>query len=162
VFRSCWRAHLKGLLEAGQGFPYLSALKTYNPVVYCAMRSFTAAPETTFYPVIDGHAGEEPAPEALPVAEVARAIAPGKPFDPATGVITAPGSPADLYPRMPGSRDAAVNDYFASRLRPQDRILCVLSVAPDGDGAPAILRAFGLANHGADHGTSPGLGREAT
>lgn len=146
VFRSCWREHLAELTSGGGGFPFLSALKTYNPVVYCAMRSFTAAPGTTFYPPIDGSRAEG---LTLPVAEVARAVAPGRPFDQGTGVITAPGSPGDLYPSMPASRDSAVNDYFARLLRPQDRILCVLSVAPDGDGAPTIMRAFGLGDNNA-------------
>jgi hypothetical protein len=144
VFRSCWRAHLKELTDGGEGFPFLSALKTYNPVVYCAMRSFTAAPGSTFYPAVDNPGRVPGQPPASLVSEVARALAPGKPFDPATGVIPAAGSPADLYPRMPASRDEAVNAYFARHLRPGDRILCVLDIPPEDGIADMVLRAFGL------------------
>src|SRR5438067_13698645 len=52
VFRQCWRSHFAELLSGGAGFPRLIALKTYNPVVYCAMRAFTAAPQVTTYPAL--------------------------------------------------------------------------------------------------------------
>lgn len=146
VFRQSWRSHFAGILESGHEFPGLFALKTYNPVVYCAMRTFAAAPGTIFYPGTDEPASGVP---AVPVAEIARVVAPGRPFQPATGVIASAGSPADLYAEMPLSRDEAVNAYFARSLRPGDRILCVLGVQPEGGGAAMIQRAFGLGDRDA-------------
>lgn len=141
VFRRSWYSHFADLLRDGSEFPSLIVLKTYNPIVYCAMRTFTAAPRTAIYPPISAAQDEA----LLATAdEVARTVAPGRMFDRPTGVIRSAGSPADLYPEMPRSRDGTVNDYFATVLQPGDRILCLLSV-PDQQGAQAILHAFGLA-----------------
>jgi hypothetical protein len=140
VFRRSWGSHFTEMLAAGAEFPRVIALKTYNPVVYCAMRAFTRAPGTVMYPVIGSEHGDQLA--AVP-AEVAAAVAPGRCFEQATGRIRSTGSPVGLYPVMPLSKDATVNDYFARTLQPGDRILCILSI-PSVMGARIILNAFGV------------------
>jgi len=140
VFRQSWRSHFAEMLGQGIEFPGLIALKTYNPIVYCAMRAFTGAPDTSLYPAI----GSAPRSEiTATAAEVAATVSPGRRFDRPTGRIRSAGSPADLYPAMPLSRDPAVNDFFAAALQPGDRILCVLSI-PTVAGAGAILQALGV------------------
>jgi hypothetical protein len=126
VFRRSWTTHLAQVSAGPWGFPTLSALKTYNPRVYCAMSSFTRVPEVTFYPAVNGTAGGAPALRLA--SQVAATIAPGHPFDPATGVIADAGVPADLYRELPRSADPAVNEYFVRSVRPQDRVLCMLMV----------------------------------
>ncbi|HUY50997.1 MAG TPA: hypothetical protein VMV92_35710 [Streptosporangiaceae bacterium] len=92
------------------------------------------------YPLIGSAQGSELTAVA---AEVAAAVSPGRCFDPPTGRIRSAGSPADLYPAMPHSRDPAVNDYFEATLLPGDRILCILTI-PTAATAEVILDAFGV------------------
>jgi hypothetical protein len=157
VFRKSWRAHFSTLLGRGDAFPRLIVLKTYNPVVYCAMRSFTGASGVTMYPAIGASPGTSANASASANASgsagagltevaalIATAVAPGHDFEPSTGVLRSAGWPPDLYPRLPLSRDLAVNSYFAEHTRPGDRVLCVLDI-PTTAGADMILHAFGVA-----------------
>jgi hypothetical protein len=145
VFRKSWRTHFSTLLGRGDAFPRLIVLKTYNPVVYCAMRSFTGASGVTMYPAIGASATASAGAGLTEVAAlIATAVAPGHDFEPSTGVLRSAGWPADLYPRLPLSRDLAVNSYFAEHTRPGDRVLCVLDI-PTTAGADMILHAFGVA-----------------
>lgn len=140
VFRASWRQHFEDMLTGGGQFPGMFVLKTYNPVVYCAMRAFTGAPGVTMYPVVTGAQDEAMTATA---AQVAAVVSPEHPFEPGSGVIRGAGLPADLYPELPRSRDEAVNSYFDQVTQPGDRILCVLRVQ-GRDGADVILSAFGL------------------
>ncbi|MEU5425638.1 hypothetical protein AB0H73_08505 [Streptomyces olivoreticuli] len=139
VLRASWGAHFDGLGRTADDLPRLIALKTYNPVVLCGLRTFTRIPGTSLYPDCSGapqdHAHMERA------ERIAALLSPGHPFDPKTGVISGIGVPADLYPRRPVCRDAGVNAYFARTTRPGDRVLCVFDAG--GQGASlALLRAF--------------------
>ncbi len=137
VFGHSWTAHFTRLLADGGPFPEVIALKTYNPVAYCAMNAFSGHPEISMYPD-----PARPAASAL-AAEVAEAVAPGHPFDAAHGVLPGIGRPVDLYRQRPTSSAEAVNAYFAAHLEPGDRVLCVLH-APTAAGRHAVLRALGI------------------
>ncbi|HEU5158455.1 MAG TPA: hypothetical protein VFU43_15780 [Streptosporangiaceae bacterium] len=141
AFPRSWGSHFAQLYGDWSQFPDLLVLKTYNPIVYCVMRAFTRVPGVTFYPEIrEGRHDPDAAARAVEVAEI---VAPDHPFDPATGVISGIGEPPDLYPALPQSRNAQVNEYFSAYARPGDRILCMLSV-PTPDAAGTILDVFGV------------------
>ncbi len=142
IFRMSWRGHFTDLLARNPMFPEMIVLKTYNPVVYCAMRAFGQAPYVRMYPAL---ASAQNRATAGLAAKIAAAISPEHAFDPSTGVIRGAGEPADLYPSLPISRDTDVNAYFARRTRPGDRVLCLLQI-PTRRGAAAILAAFNV-NH---------------
>jgi hypothetical protein len=148
VFRDCWAAHLAVLADAKYGVPGLFVLKTYNPVVFCAMRAFTAIPDVWMYPDL-GVKAQEPAAARL-AAQVAAIVSPGLAFSPETGTIIGAGIPRDLYPALPLSADLGVNEYFAAVTRPGDRLLCLLG-APTAAARKAILAAFGLRPAGERH-----------
>jgi hypothetical protein len=141
MFGGCWAAHLSALAATERGMPSLFVLKTYNPIVFCAMRAFTAIPDVWMYP--DLRAGTPEPTAARLAAEVAGAVSPGLFFSAETGVIRGAGVPADLYPALPISSDLAVNEYFTAVTRPGDRVLCLLA-APTVATRRAILAAFGI------------------
>lgn len=138
IFRQSWATHLKTLYTSRWGFPALTALKTYNPMVYCLMRSLGRLDGVDFYPGVDGVNSSTIEDAAC---RVAHALGEGHPFDPATGVISGIGVPADLYPEMPVSRDSEVNAYFEKTTQSGDRILCMLSV-PTKQAVANVLHAF--------------------
>lgn len=142
VFRRSWGSHFTALGSV----PELIALKTYNPIVYCAMRAFTRIPGVTLYPGITPDAGQDPVMARL-AGEVASAIGTGDAFVPRTGVIRGIGVPRDLYPELPRSSSREANDYFAATTQPGDRLLCVLRV-PDSEAGELILGAFGRSHNG--------------
>ncbi|MFF7633618.1 hypothetical protein ACFZB9_10770 [Kitasatospora sp. NPDC008050] len=139
VFGRSWSTHFARLLTEGHPFPEVIALKTYNPVVHCAMAAFSAHPEVGMYPDLAGrdHRAAEVA------AEVAGVLAPGAAFDPARGVLRGIGRPRDLYRERPVSYVPEANAYFAANAAPGDRVLCLLQV-PTRAGAQAILTALGV------------------
>ncbi|MEU6890865.1 hypothetical protein ABZ934_03560 [Streptomyces sp. NPDC046557] len=139
VFGQSWSVHFARLLAEGRPFPEVIALKTYNPVVHCAMSAFSGHPDIDMYPDL---AGEDDSQAAL-AAEVAAVLAPGAPFDVARGVIRGIGRPRDLYRERPTSYVPEANAYFERHAAPGDRVLCLLH-APTRDGAHAILTALGL------------------
>lgn len=139
LFAASWAAHFRGLLADGHAFPEVIALKTYNPVVHCAMAAFAGHPDIRMYPDLTG-APRTPDPLA---AEVAEALVPGHPFDAVQGVFPGIGRPRDLYRKRPLSSVPAVNAHFAARLEPADRLLCMLHV-PTEAGRHAILTALGV------------------
>ncbi|WP_240134973.1 hypothetical protein [Streptomyces sp. MUM 178J] len=140
LFGESWSAHFARLLADGRPFPEIIALKTYNPVVHCAMAAFSGHPDITMYPDLGGrHASGAP----RLAAEVADALAPGAPFDPAGGVLRGIGRPVDLYRERPMSYVAETNAYFAANAAPGDRVLCLLHV-PTRAGADSILSALGV------------------
>lgn len=140
VFLQSWATHFDRLLASGRRFPALIALKTYNPVVHCAMGAFSRLPEVRMYPPI----GSTPTADDEDLATaVSAALAPGTPFDPRTGVLSGIGRPIDLYRQRPMSSDQPTNEYFARHTVPGDRILCVLAV-PTEAGRDAILGALGV------------------
>jgi hypothetical protein len=142
IFRRSWAVHFAELLAEGHEFPEVLALKTYNPVAYCAMYAFSGHPDAAFHPQPAGPAASPPPLRSLAV-EVAGAVAPGEPFDAEAGVLRGIGVPRDLYPRIPACTEPAVGDYFARTVRPGDRVLCVLHV-PTTAARRAILGALGL------------------
>ncbi|MEV6021169.1 MULTISPECIES: hypothetical protein [unclassified Streptomyces] len=139
VFRESWALHFERLLAEGRPFPEVIALKTYNPVVHCAMAAFAGHPDISMYPDL---AGKDDSQEAL-AAEVAAALAPRAAFDPARGVLPGIGRPLDLYRERPLSHAPEANRYFAEHTEPGDRVLCLLHV-PTPAGAHAILTALGV------------------
>ncbi len=139
LFKESWALHFRRLLAEGRPFPEVIALKTYNPVVHCAMSAFSGHPDITMYPDL---AGKDTGRAEL-AAEVAGALAPGARFDADHGVVPGLGRPRDLYRERPLSRLAAANQYFAQHTRPGDRVLCLLDV-PTRAGAHAILTALGV------------------
>ncbi|MCC9308319.1 hypothetical protein LN042_14680 [Kitasatospora sp. RB6PN24] len=144
VFGRSWSVHFARLLADGRPFPQVIALKTYNPVVHCAMSAFSGHPDITMYPDLSGRL--DPGAAAL-AAVVAGALAPGAPFDPARGVIAGIGLPVDLYHERPTSYVPEANAYFAANAEPGDRVLCMLRV-PTRAGAHAILAALGVPARG--------------
>jgi hypothetical protein len=139
VFRSSWGAHFRARGYTPDTFPRLIALKTYNPVVWCGLRTFTRIPGTALYPDCSGAPQDRGRMESA--ARVAAVLAPGHPFEPRTGVIAGVGVPKDLYPSMPQCRNASANAYFARTTRPGDRVLCVFDVGSP-QAAAALLAAF--------------------
>lgn len=138
VFRASWSAHLREL-SLGLGFPPIIALKTYNPVVFCAMRTLGRFTDVSFYPTITG-APADPGSTEL-ACRIAEEISPRHPFDPVTGVISGIGVPRDLYPALPRSSDAGVNAFFARATKPGDRVLCLLNV-PTRRAVQTVMRLF--------------------
>lgn len=139
IFRESWALHFARLLADGRPFPEVIALKTYNPVVHCAMSAFSGHPDISMYPDL---AGKDDSQEAL-AAETAEALAPQAAFDPARGVIPGIGRPLDLYRERPLSHVPEANRYFAEHAEPGDRVLCLLHV-PTQAGAHSILTALGV------------------
>lgn len=124
VFRRSWR-ELLGAVGASGEFPTISALKTFNPVAYCAMRAYGRLPGAVMYPELE----REPDLATVRLAQqIAQALAPNHAFDPGTGVISDIGLPRDLYRSRPTCEDAAVDDHFRRHLSPGDRLLSVVHV----------------------------------
>ncbi|MFJ9413112.1 hypothetical protein ACIRPT_02965 [Streptomyces sp. NPDC101227] len=146
VFKESWAAHFAQLLAEGHPFPEVIALKTYNPVVHCAMSAFSGHPEIFMYPDL---AGQDDSRAAL-AAEVAEALAPGAAFDPVSGVVPGIGRPLDLYRERPLSHVPTANRYFAEHTERGDRVLCLLHV-PTQAGAHSILTALGVPLPSAQH-----------
>ncbi len=142
IFRRSWAELFTQLRDCGLGFPDVVALKTYNPVVHCAMSAFGAHPEIGLYPRIDPGTGSTPVAPDL-VAEVAQAVAPGAPLDAEHGVIRAIGRPADLYVRRPVSSMPGVDAYFDTHTQPGDRVLCLLDFTTS-PAKQAVLTALGV------------------
>ncbi|WP_093798654.1 hypothetical protein [Streptomyces sp. Wb2n-11] len=139
IFKESWARHFARLLADGRPFPEVIALKTYNPVVHCAMSAFSGHPDVSMYPDL---AGKDDSQAAL-AAEVSEALAPGAAFDPVRGVVPGIGRPVDLYRERPLSHVPEANRYFAEHAEPGDRVLCLLHV-PTQAGAHSILTALGL------------------
>ncbi|MEV0222901.1 hypothetical protein [Streptomyces sp. NPDC050704] len=139
VFGESWSVHFARLLADGSRFPEVIALKTYNPVVHCAMSAFSGHPDISMYPDLTG---ESRCQTAL-AAEVAEVLAPGAGFDPARGLIPGIGRPVDLYRERPTSHSPEANAYFTAHADPGDRVLCILRV-PTQAGADSILTALGV------------------
>ncbi|KPI09483.1 hypothetical protein OK074_3289 [Actinobacteria bacterium OK074] len=146
IFRHSWAALFARLRDDGHGFPDVVALKTYNPVVHCAMSAFGAHPEIGLYPAVAsvGAATGDLTPVAAAlVAEAAEAVAPGARFDRDHGVLRAVGRPADLYRRRPLSSAPDVDAYFAAHVDPGDRLLCLLHFSTPA-AKQAVLTALGV------------------
>jgi hypothetical protein len=139
VFGRSWWALLEQVVRRG-GFPRISALKTYNPVAYCAMRAYGRLPGAVLFP--DVQRVHQDAPTRALATELAAVLAPGHPYDPDSGVLHGVGVPRDLYRTRPTCDDADVNGYFGRVTRPGDRVLCVLHVRDRATEA-AILDLFG-------------------
>lgn len=128
--------------NAPGGFTDLLALKTYNPISYCALRIFSAIPGTGFYPGIDGQAPSAAVQRLLQKA--AATLNPECVYDPRTSVIKdcAYGVTEQFYIQRPICRDKRVNEYFRRHLSPHDRLLCGLYLESDQAKA-RLLRKLG-------------------
>lgn len=124
VFRRSWHDHFTSLGTV----PELIVLKTYNPIVYCAMHAFTRIPGVMLYPDISSAGWQDPVMANLAV-QIAEAIAARHAFVPEMGVIQSVGIPQDLYRQMPQSSHELANAYFRAAAQPGDRVLCVLHVS---------------------------------
>ena len=156
LINDIWGFHLARVHLSRFGFPHVIALRTYNPVVFGAMRIFTRIDGIRLYPGIDGQP-QDPAMAAL-AQQIADTISPGLSFKAGTGVIRQAGVPPDFYPAMPSSRKTDVYQYFARHLAPSDRMLCVLSVDTEAAKQKA-LALFGLRQQPA--GTAAAAGSSA-
>lgn len=136
VLRENWAQVLR-TCAAEDGFPDVIALKTYNPVAYCAMRGLGRSEEV--YPALS-----EPQDQRLAgyAAEIAARVAPDCAFDPRTGVVRGSGVPVNLYRSRPQSADPAADAYFAAHTRPGDRVLCLVRVGSPA-GAERIMAGLG-------------------
>jgi hypothetical protein len=140
LFLRTWQAHLAMVVESGF-FPALSALKTYNPVAYCAMRSYGKLPGALMFPAMDQPGGD--APMATVAGDIAQALAPDNEFDARCGVLRGVGVPPDLYRERPACDDPFVNAYFDRHVRPGDRLLAIVEVhSPQTEDA--IMQRFSL------------------
>ncbi len=138
VFRLSWRELLAAVVESGR-FPTLTALKTFNPIAYCAMRAYGRLPGAVMYPEIE-RAARDSAIDAI-AKQVAWDLAPNHVFDAVTGAIKGIGTPQDLYHERPTCDDESVNDYFATHLEPGDRLLSLVQIR-DPRTQYAIQRQF--------------------
>lgn len=120
VLRESW-TRLLGDVTAERGFPDVVALKTFNPVAYCAMRALGRSDQV--YPALSGP--QEPGLRLI-ASHIAAAAAADYPFEPDTGVIRGSGRPTDLYLRRPESSDPEADRYFAAHARHGDRVLCLV------------------------------------
>jgi hypothetical protein len=142
LFRDLWRRHLEQVDEGGSGFPYVIALKTYNPGVYHILSAFTRLDGVTLYPRIDGLQDESTRSLMHAIRD---RIAGGLEFDWKSGVIRGAGVPPDFYPELPGHRRRDICEYFRRNLRPEDRLLCVLAFPQRAGIRRRILDMFGAA-----------------
>lgn len=141
LINDVWGFHLAKVCQSRFGFPSVIALRTYNPVVFGAMRIFTRIDGIRMYPRI-GVPRQDPAMARL-AERIADAISPGLEFDATTGVVRGAGVPPDFYPAMPATRKTDVSQYFTENLTPSDRLLCILSV--DSEAARCRARQlFGV------------------
>lgn len=141
LINEVWGFHLARVCQSRFGFPSLIALRTYNPVVFGAMRIFTRIDGIRMYPRI-GTQPQDPAMARL-ARRIAEEISPGLEFVATTGVVRGAGVPPDFYPAMPATRKTDVYAYFAEHLTPSDRLLCLLSV--DSEAARhRALQIFGV------------------
>jgi hypothetical protein len=142
LFRHLWRLHLEQVDDGPYGFPYIIALKTYNPAVYNTLSAFARLDGVTLYPRLDG--AQDESTKQLVYSIQAR-IAAGLEFDWDTGVVRGAGVPPDFYPKIPDHKRRDICDYFSLNLRPGDRILCVLTLPPGSALRNRVLRMFGAA-----------------
>jgi hypothetical protein len=152
LFGRSWWALLEQVVAGGH-FPRISALKTYNPVAYCAMRAYGRLPGAVLFPDLQARRQDERL--ARLAADVAGVLAPRHRYEPGSGVIRGVGVPRDLYRTRPASDDPEVNGYFGRVTRPGDRVLCVLHVRDPATEA-AILELFGRSGGGSPGPERPG------
>lgn len=124
MFVDLWQREIVGVLPEEDAHPSLVAVKTYNPIVYLAMRSFARLAGGILYPDVET-ADQDPALVRL-ASSVRAVIAPQYGFDPATGAVRDAGLPPDLYEAVPGAVGHPAERYFERHLQPGDRLLCLL------------------------------------
>ncbi|MFL6130530.1 MAG: hypothetical protein ACJ73E_15890 [Mycobacteriales bacterium] len=127
IFRRSWVEHMAAVVAGGH-FPVWSALKTFNPVAYCAMRDYGRLPGAVMYPEVQmGSVGRDAELDTV-ARRIAGTLAPRHRFDPEVGVIRDIGVPRDLYRERPRCRDERVDAHFAEHVAAGDRQLCVVHV----------------------------------
>lgn len=141
LLKHMWGFHFRKVSEGPFGFPSVIALRTYNPVVFSAMRIFSRIEGVRMYPRIGV---EEQDPEMVALAQsITARISPGLNMCSRTGVIKDASVPPDFYPSLPKTSKGEIYDYFAEHLTPSDRLLCVLHISTE-EGKRKILKAFGM------------------
>lgn len=140
LLKHMWGLHFRRVSEGPFGFPSVIALRTYNPVVFSAMRIFSRIEGVRMYPRLRA---EEQDPEMVALAQsITERICPGLNMCPRTGVIKGASVPPDFYPSLPKTNKSDVYSYFAEHLSPSDRLLCVLHISTE-EGKRKISKAFG-------------------
>lgn len=139
LLKHMWAFHFGKVSLGAFGFPSVIALRTYNPVVYTAMRIFSGLDGVELYPRIG--AAQDPTMVEL-ARRVAERISGALDISLDTGVIRGASVPPDFYPALPKTNRMDVLEYFERHLAPSDRLLCILSV-PTDIAKSRILRAFG-------------------
>lgn len=140
LLKHMWGYHFRKVREGHFGFPSVIALRTYNPVVFSAMRIFSRLDGIRMYPRLWV---EEQDPEMVALAQsITERICPGLDMCSRTGVIKDASVPPDFYPSLPKSSKGEVYNYFAEHLSPSDRLLCVLHISTE-EGKRKILKSFG-------------------
>jgi hypothetical protein len=124
LFADLWHREIVEVLPAEDARPSLVAVKTYNPLVYLAMRSFARLAGGSLYPDV-GAAVQDPDLVRL-ASSTHSVIAPDHEFDPATGAVRGAGVPPDLYEAVPDIGCHPVERYFGRYLNPGDRLLCLM------------------------------------
>lgn len=128
LLKHMWRRLFELLSDGGERFPSVIAMRTCNPSAYQAMRVFTRIPDVGLFP---GLAAANEDPLGRLAARIARVLEPDAHYSPRTGVLRGVGLPRDLYPDLPTCPRPDVDRFFRRRVRPEDRVLCVLSIASD-------------------------------
>jgi hypothetical protein len=140
LLKHMWGFHFQKVSEGPFGFPSVIALRTYNPVVFSAMRIFSRIEGIRMYPQLRV---EEQDLEMVALAHsITERISPGLNMCSRTGVIKDASVPPDFYPSLPKTSKGEVYNYFAEHLSPSDRLLCVLHISTE-EGKRKISKAFG-------------------
>jgi hypothetical protein len=130
LFNALMKVFLAGVFsDESHPFPEVIATKTYNPVVYQILKSWSNNIDgVALYPDLVGTTkGSELASTALTVISN---IGKGLGVDIETGVVRngqASVAP-DFFPQMDMSRDPVVNTHFKKFLTRNDQILCVMKI----------------------------------
>ena len=140
LLKHMWGLHFRKVSRERFGFPSVIALRTYNPVVFNAMRIFARINGVQMFPQLGV---EEQDPEMAKLAQtIAMQMNPGLEMCARTGVIKGASVPPDFYPSLPTTNKKEVYDYFAEHLNPTDRLLCVLHISTE-EAKNKIIKAFG-------------------
>lgn len=142
LFVELWRHEITEVLPSEDRRPSLVGVKTYNPIVYMAMRTFAKLAAGQLYP--DVYTDDQDPEFAWLAARTSAVLAPGREFNASTGAIYDVGMPPDLYEDIPTAEGHTVGLYFERHLHPGDRLLCLLRLPgfDELDSAHQLFRSL--------------------